>query len=112
VAEGSQFNEEMFKGSFIKMSPKRAEVRLDTSVPVFANLELLLTIEGKRIDGSLHCKVENAVADTTKRFLVHFTSMSPAVETFIRNLIGQAIEGKGDRARRLAVPSGERSQSH
>ena len=111
VAEGSQFNEEMFKGSFIKMSPKWAEVRLDTPVPVFGNLELLLTVEGKRIDGSLHCKVESAVADTTKRFLVHFTSMSLAVETFIRNLVGQAIESKDDRARRSAVHLAERSRS-
>jgi hypothetical protein len=101
----------MFKGTFIKMSSKRAEVRLETPVPVFGNLELLLTIEGKRIDGSLHCKVESAVADTTKRFLVHFTSMSPAVETFIRNLVGQAIESKDDRARRSAVHLAERSRS-
>jgi len=112
VAEGSQCNEEMFKGTFIKMSPKRAEVRLETPVPVFGNLELLITMEGKRIDGSLHCKVESAVADTTKRFLVHFTSMSPAVETFIRNLVGQAIESKEDRTKRSAVPLAERSQSH
>ena len=111
VAEGTQFNEEMFKGTFIKMSPKRAEVRLDTPVPVFTSLELLLSAEGKRIDGSVHCKVESAVADTSKRFLVHFTSMSPAVETYIRNLVGQAVESKADRSRRPAVHLAERSQS-
>jgi Ca2+-binding EF-hand superfamily protein len=49
--------------------------------------------------------------DGTKRFLVHFTSMSPAVETFIRNLVGQAIESKDDRARRSAVHLAERSRS-
>ena len=101
----------MFNGTFIKMSPKRAEVRLDTPVPVFTNLELLLSAEGKRIDGSLHCKVESAVADTNKRFLVHFTSLSPAVETFIRNVVGQAIESKTDRARQSELHFAERSQS-
>jgi adenylate cyclase len=111
LAEGSQLNEEMFKGTFIKMSPKRAEVRLDAPVPVFGNLELLLTIEGKRIDGSLHCKVESAVADTTKRFLVHFTSMSPAVERFIRNRVGDVIENKVDHAGRPGMSLAERSKS-
>jgi hypothetical protein len=65
-------------------------------VPVFSNLELLLTVEGKRIDGLFHCKVESTVTDTNKRFLVHFTSMSPSVETFIRSLVGRADSKSGD----------------
>jgi adenylate cyclase len=95
MADGSQSNEEMFKGSLTKLSPKRAEVRLETPVAIFSNLEMLLTnTEGKRVDGSLHCKVASAVADSNRRFLVHFTSMSPAVEMFIRNVVGKAVEGK------------------
>jgi PAS domain S-box-containing protein len=105
LVEGSQLNEEIFKGSLTKLSSKRAEVRLESPVPIFSNLEMLLTdTEGKRVDGSLQCKVASAVADSNKRFLVHFTSMSPAVETFIRGLVGQTLESKaGDRAPRRSA---------
>jgi PAS domain S-box-containing protein len=107
LVEGSQLNEEIFKGSLTKLSSKRAEVRLESPVPIFSNLEMLLTdTEGKRVDGSLQCKVASAVADSNKRFLVHFTSMSPAVETFIRGLVGQTLESKaGDRAPRRSAGS-------
>ena len=114
LAEGSQLNEEIFKGSLTKVSSKRAEVRLESPVPIFSNLEMLLTgTEGKRVDGSLQCKVASAVADSNKRFLVHFTSMSPAVETFIRDLVGKALESKaGDRASSRSVgPIAERLRS-
>jgi hypothetical protein len=91
----------------LKLSSKRAEVRLESPIPIFSNLEMLLTgTEGKRVDGSLQCKVASAVADSNKRFLVHFTSMSPAVETFIRGLVGQTLESKaGDRAPRRSAGS-------
>jgi adenylate cyclase len=51
LAEGSQLSGEIFKGSLTKLSSKRAEVRLDSPVPIFSNLEMLLTgSEGKRLD--------------------------------------------------------------
>jgi adenylate cyclase len=107
LAEGSQLDEEIFKGTLTKLSSKRAEVRLESPVPIFSNLEMLLTgTEGKRVDGSLQCKVASAVADSNKRFLVHFTSMSPAVEMFIRSVVGKPLEGKaGDRSPRRAEGS-------
>jgi hypothetical protein len=71
---------------------------------------LLVGAEGKRIDGSLHCKVESAVADTSKGFLVHFTSMSPAVETFIRSLVGQGMESTGSDRTKRSVRLSERTQ--
>jgi hypothetical protein len=100
LAEGSQLTEQMFTGSLMKLSSKRAEVRLESAVPIFSNLEMLLTGgEGERVDGSLQCKVASAVTDSNKRFLVHFTSMSPGVEAFIRSALGQSLESKaGDRA--------------
>jgi hypothetical protein len=51
-------------------------------------MEMLLTgTEGRAVAGSLHCKVVGPVADNDERFSVHFTSMSPEVETFIRGLV-------------------------
>ena len=114
IADARQLNGEMLKGSWTKLSSKRAEVRVESAVPIFSNLEMLVTgTDGKRIDGSLHCKVASAVADSNKRFLVHFTSMSPAVETFIRSLLGKSFEKKaGDRSpRRSAGSIAERVRS-
>jgi adenylate cyclase len=89
IAEGSRFNGEVFRGSLTRLSIRRAEVRLEAPVPIFSNMELLLTgTEGKRVSGSLHCKVVGAMAGGDERFSVHFTSMSPEVETFIRGLVG------------------------
>jgi PAS domain S-box-containing protein len=114
IAEGSQLNGERFKGRLTKLSAKRAEVSLEAPVSIFSNMEMMLTGgEGKRVEGSLYCKVASAVADSNKRFLVHFTSMSPAVETFVRDLVGNAFESKaGDRAPRRSIgPIGERLRS-
>lgn len=89
VAEGSQFNGRKFKGSLTKLSAKRAEMSLQAPVPIFSNMQVLLTgTEGKPVAGSLYCKVIGAAADGHERFSVHFTSMSPEVETFIRSLVG------------------------
>src|SRR5262245_5822037 len=48
IAEGSEPGGEMLKGSLTKLSSKRAEVRLESPVAIFGNLEMLLTsTEGK-----------------------------------------------------------------
>jgi hypothetical protein len=54
VAEGSQFNEEMIKGSFIKMSPKWAEVRLDTMEIRAKGFEQPVTVSEVIGIGGLH----------------------------------------------------------
>jgi hypothetical protein len=78
----------VLKGSLIKLCSKPPEVRLEAPVPIFSNMEMLLTgTEGRAVAGSLHCKVVGPVADNDERFSVHFTSMSPEVETFIRGLV-------------------------
>jgi hypothetical protein len=60
---------------------------------------LLTGTDGKLVNGSLHCKVASAVADSNKRYLVHFTSIPPVLGTLIRDLVGKALESKvGDRA--------------
>lgn len=98
VAEGSHINGEMFKGRLIRMSSKRAEVRLDTLVPIFSNLELVLTAsEGNRVSGSLFGKVVDVLPDN--EILLHFTSMSPEIETFI-----QALLKKSDESGSITLP--------
>jgi PAS domain S-box-containing protein len=92
IADGIRFNGEVLKGSLTKLCAKRAEVRLEAPVPIFSNMEMLLTDpEGKPVAGSLYCKVVGEVADGDQEFSVHFTSMSPEAETFIRGLLGNGL---------------------
>lgn len=91
VADGSRINGEMFEACLTKMSSKRAELRLDTLVPVFSNLELvLMSSEGKRVPGSLFGKVVEVLSDN--EILLHFTSMSPEIEALIQTLVKKSDE--------------------
>jgi adenylate cyclase len=90
IADGNQLNGDLFKGHLIKLSTKRAEVRLQEAVTPFISLEVrLIGAEGKQLAGSLYCKVVGTATDSSEAVSVHFTSMSPAIETFIRGLLGQ-----------------------
>jgi len=91
VAEGSQINGEMFQARLTKLSLRRAELRLETPVPVFSNLEVTLTgNDGKQVSGSLFCKVIGQLSNNG--ILLHFTSMSPDIEKFIKALLGKSPE--------------------
>jgi len=84
VADEVHLNGELQTGSLIRLSAKQAELQLEAPVPIYSNLELVLTgTEGKTLGGSLYCKVVNAMTDGNQGYLVHFTSMSPEIETFI-----------------------------
>jgi PAS domain S-box-containing protein len=99
IAEGSHLNGQMFKGSLTKMSPKRAEVRLETPVPVFSNLKMAFACaDGRQAEGSLYCKVVSVVPDSDKRFAVHFTSMAPAVEALIRTALEDQVGASASRS--------------
>jgi adenylate cyclase len=90
IADGNQLSGGLFKGHLTKLSTRRAEARLQEAVTPFTNLEVLLIgAEGKHIAGSLYCKVAGTATDSNEAVAVHFTSMSPEIETFIRGLIGQ-----------------------
>jgi PAS domain S-box-containing protein len=92
IADGGRFNGEVLKGTVTKLCSKRAEVCLEAPVPIFSSMEMLLTgSEGEQVAGSLCCKVVGVVADDNKQYSVHFTSMSPEVETFIRGLLGNGL---------------------
>jgi hypothetical protein len=110
IAEGSHLNGGMFKGNLTKMSPKRAEVRLETPVPIFSNLKMAFACaDGRQVDGSLYCKVVSVVPDSDKKFAVHFTSMMPAVEALIRTALeDQAAAPRADRERLSASGRGRR----
>jgi hypothetical protein len=73
-----------------KLSPKRAEVRLEKPVPVLSDLKLqLAAADGKDVPGALYAKVVGVDPGSTDGFSVRFTSSSPEIETFLRKLLGR-----------------------
>jgi PAS domain S-box-containing protein len=90
LAEGGHLNGEKLQGRLTKLSPRRAELHSETPVPIFSNLEILLSgSEGKAVPGSLSCKVVG-VLSSDRDILLHFTSMSPDIEKFIEALLAKS----------------------
>jgi hypothetical protein len=70
------------------LSSRQAELSLATPVPVFSNLEVMVAgRDGKRVSGSLFCKVVTQLSENN--ILLHFTSMSPEIDKFIKGLLGK-----------------------
>jgi PAS domain S-box-containing protein len=91
LVEGSHLNGEMFRGRLTKLSSRRGEFCPETPIPVFSNLKLVLTDnDGKPVSGSLFCKVVGQLSEND--ILLHFTSMSPDIEKFIKRLLAKPEE--------------------
>jgi hypothetical protein len=71
-----------------KLSPKRAEVRLEKPVPVLSDLKLQLAANGKDVPGALYAKVVGVDPGSTDGFSIRFTSSSPEIEAFLGKLLG------------------------
>ena len=88
IVEGGHLSGEMFKGSLTKLSPKGAEARLENPVAPLSNLKIhLIGSEGEEIPGALYGKVVGTLPESSTGFSVRFTSMSPQIERFLRDLL-------------------------
>ena len=88
IVEGVHLSEELFKGSFLKLSAKQAEARLEHPVPTLSNLKMhIIDADGHEIAGALYGKVIEAIPGGRMKFSIRFTSMSPEVATFLRGLL-------------------------
>jgi adenylate cyclase len=88
IVEGSQLNGETLKGSLTRLSLKSAEARLESPAAILSNLEMrLLDYQGRAIPGALYAKVVGMVTGTATDFALRFTSMSPEIEAFFRNIL-------------------------
>jgi len=88
VVEGDHLSGEMFTGSFVKLSAKGAEARLEHPVAPLSNLKMhLIGSNGEEIPGALYGKVVGTPPESPTTFSVRFTSMPPEVETFLHRLL-------------------------
>jgi adenylate cyclase len=88
VVEGDHLSGVMFTGSFVKLSAKGAEARLEHPVAPLTNLKMhLIADNGEEIPGALYGKVVEQPSESPTIFSVRFTSMPPEVETFLHRLL-------------------------
>ncbi len=88
VVEGDHLSGVMFTGSFVKLSAKEAEARLEHPVAPLSNLKMhLIAGNGEEIPGALYGKVVEKLSESSTVFSVRFTSMPPEVETFLHRLL-------------------------
>jgi PAS domain S-box-containing protein len=91
IVEANYLTGESYKGTMTKLSPKRAEVRLEKPVPVLSDLKLQLAAgDGKDVPGALYAKVVGVDPGSTEGFSIRFTSSSPEIETFLRKLVANS----------------------
>lgn len=84
LLEGELQGEEVFNGSFVKLSRRRGEARLERSVSVLSNLKIRLqTVDGDEASGVLYGKVVSTGPGGKADVVVYFTSLSREAETFL-----------------------------
>jgi class 3 adenylate cyclase len=88
VLEGKHLGGTMFRGAFVKLSGKGGEVRGDQPVALLSEIKMrLMGTNGEEIPGDLYGKVVGKPTDIGASFSVRFTSVAPAVATFLHGLL-------------------------
>jgi adenylate cyclase len=84
VLEGKFAGSTVYSGRLVNLATKTAELHLDQPVAAFSNLKLhLLRPSGETVPGELFAKVVDILPADACRVVVHFTSISEAVWTFL-----------------------------
>jgi hypothetical protein len=85
IVEANHLGGESYNGTLTKLSRKWAEVLLEKPVPILSNLKMqLLNSSGLEVPGTLYGKVLGAAPESSAGFSIRFTSVSPELETFLR----------------------------
>ena len=85
VVHGKGPSGEIIEGKVTRLSRQNAEIEAPSGAPAFANLKLHLTSGGEELDGNLYAKVSGGESSPGV-FLVRFTSVPPALESFLETL--------------------------
>jgi hypothetical protein len=86
IVEGGRVGDEAINGVLTKLSSKRAELRLDKTVPALADLKMQLAGgAGREVTEPAYCKVEGALPEIDGLVSVRFTSLPPRFEILMRD---------------------------
>jgi adenylate cyclase len=87
---GKHFSEQMEPAAFVALSPRRAVIEAQGSLPLYSNLLLRLPAENDQgAKSELYAKVIRRVDGSDNRYLIHFTSVPPAVGARLSQLAGK-----------------------
>jgi adenylate cyclase len=88
VVEGDQVQRELLSGAFLKLSPKRAEARVESPLPTLSNLKMTIVgADGQEVTGALYGKIMGTLPGGGREVSIRFTSMAPEVKSALRGLI-------------------------
>lgn len=88
VVAGKHLDDTICEGHFVKLSVKQAEVYSDAPIAPWSDLKIqLLNKAGEAISGDLYAKVVDHLPEHRAGFTVHFTSISPAVATYLHEVL-------------------------
>jgi PAS domain S-box-containing protein len=87
VVEGGQVCGAVLNGALLKLSPKRAEVRLQGPLPTLSNLEMhLVGPDGEERPGAIYGKVLGPLPARSTEYSIRFTSIAPEAKTALHAL--------------------------
>jgi adenylate cyclase len=79
-------DEKMSPGTLLSLSTRRAIVEVTCPLELYANIMLRLEAEAGDEDPELYAKVIHPLDESIRRYLIHFTSVSPAVQGRLQRL--------------------------
>ena len=79
-------DEKMYPGTLLSLSARRAIVEVTYPLESYANIMLRLEAEAGDEGSELYAKVIHPLDESIRRYLIHFTSVSPAVQGRLQRL--------------------------
>jgi adenylate cyclase len=84
IIEAGRIGDEVINGALTKLSSKRAELRLDKTVHVLADLKMQIVGDtGREVLEAAYCKVEGALPGSDRLLSVRFTSLPHGFEALL-----------------------------
>jgi adenylate cyclase len=84
VLEGKHMGEAMFTGQLVKLSENRGEIQAAQEEALWSNLRLRLPIVHDGTGADVYAKIVGYPDEDHTRFIVHFTSIPPALAPFFQ----------------------------
>jgi adenylate cyclase len=84
-------DEKMYPGTLIALSTRRALVEVTCPLESYANIMIRLKAGAGDEESELYAKVIHPVEESIRHYLIHFTSVSPAVQGRLQQLINGSM---------------------
>jgi adenylate cyclase len=95
IVTSKHLSDTVCTGHFVRLSATRGEVYSDTPVALWSDIKIQLHRQsGVEISGGLYAKVVDHLPGCRTGFIVHFTSVPPAVATFLSEVLALHTAGE------------------